>query len=86
MTHSVLPHAWTWPDDHGRDHMVVAGTKLETDDGRKPAFEALCGRKVPIRELLHRQKFWQCNECLEQLAELISARLDGQAQGATPER
>jgi hypothetical protein len=41
---------------------------------------------VPIRELLLRQKFWQCNECLAQLAKLISAQLDGQAQRAKPER
>lgn len=76
MDKEVLPHAWTWPDDEGCDHMVVAGAQLELGEGRKPAFHALCGRSVPVRDLMLRQKFWQCDECFAQLGKWIEARLD----------
>ena len=76
MTNSVLPNAWTWADEEGCDHMVVAGTVLRLGHGRKPSFEALCGHLVPIRELLLRQRFMQCSACLNRLSDLIATALD----------
>lgn len=72
----ALPHVWTWADDDGCDHMIVAGAPLEVGDGSRPAFQAMCGKAILVRELIRRSRFCQCADCYKQLTELLAERLD----------
>jgi hypothetical protein len=75
-TNFILPSAWSWPDDNGRDHMVTEGSVLKEGPGRTPTFNALCGQRVPIRELRLRQLFSHCDACFDQVGQLIAKAMD----------
>jgi hypothetical protein len=76
MGRTDLPSIWSWPDDDGRDHMVIEGALLQSDEGTKPTFQSLCGALIPIRQLVLRQQFQQCRDCFEHLGKVLSAYLD----------